>query len=328
MSSQTVLVAGGAGYIGSHTAKALHMAGLTPLVLDNLSTGHRSNIRFGPFYETGIADAAAVRRIAEEHHPVGAILFAGYIAVGESTGNPRKYFYNNVTELLALLDALLDCGIRRIVFSSSAAVYGIQDKMPLTEDSPKSPVSPYAETKWFFERVLEWYGSAYGVKHVSLRYFNAAGADPDGELGECHQPETHLIPLAIRAALGGAPLRVFGTDYPTPDGTAIRDYIHVTDLADAHVRALEYLQRGGASLAMNLGTGQGHSVREVLQTVEGVGHTKVPVDYAPRREGDAPVLIANPARARQILEWTPQYSSLDTIVRTAWDWHRKESAGS
>lgn len=321
-SSNAVLVAGGAGYIGSHTAKFLKQSGMTPVVLDNLSTGRRHGLRYGPFHEAGISDAEAIRAIVAEHHPVGAILFAGYIAVGESTANPRKYFDNNVAHMLALLDALLDHGVRHVVFSSSAAVYGLQKQMPIREDAPKDPISPYADSKWFFERVLHWYGLAYGMRSASLRYFNAAGADPDGELGEHHDPETHLIPLAIHAAMGGKRLQVFGTDYPTPDGTAIRDYIHVTDLADAHLRALRYLLDGGATTALNLGTGQGHSVKEVVTMVEKVGGVPVPADFGPRREGDAPALVADPSKARELLDWTPQHSSLEEIVRTAWNWHK------
>ncbi len=264
----TVLVAGGAGYIGSHTCKVLKQSSFEPVVLDNLSTGHRYTLRFGPFYEGGIADAALVQRIVEERKPVGVILFAGHAYVGESTSNPRKYFGNNVTDAIAFLNALVDAGVRNIVFSSSCSIYGIQEKMPIREDSSKDPLSPYAETKLFFEKVLRWYGSAYGVRSVCLRYFNAAGADPDGELGEFHDPETHLIPLTCYAALGRTTLRVFGTDYATPDGTAIRDYIHVTDLADAHVRALHHLTNGGASLQLNVGTGTGSSVRQVIDAVE------------------------------------------------------------
>jgi UDP-glucose-4-epimerase GalE len=323
-----VLVAGGAGYIGSHTAKALKSAGLTPVVLDNFSTGHRSNVRYGPLVEADVADAAAVRALIERYRPGGAILLAGYISVGESTSQPRRYFENNVARMLELLHALLDRGVLRVVFSSSAAIYGVQERMPLSEDDPANPASPYADTKWFMERALARYGAAYGVQYTCLRYFNAAGADPGGELGERHNPETHLIPLAIRAAMGGPPLQVFGTDYPTPDGTAIRDYIHVTDLAEAHVLALRYLTEGGASAALNLGTGTGHSVRQVIEAVEQAGGCKAPTVNAPRRAGDAPVLVADPTRARAVLGWQPRLSSLQTIARTAWDWHRKGAAGA
>lgn len=319
--SETVLVAGGAGYIGSHTAKYLRNSGLTPVVLDNLCTGNRFALRYGPFYEGSIRDAALVRRIAEEHQPIGAILFAGHIDVGESARAPRKYFHNNVNAAVEFLDALLESGIPRVVFSSSCAVYGVQAKMPLNEDTPKDPVSNYAETKLFLEKVLRAYANAYGLQYAALRYFNAAGADADGELGEHHVPESHLIPLAIHAAMGGNPLRIFGDDYPTPDGTAIRDYVHVTDLADAHLRALRHLNAHEGSLTLNLGTGSGYSVRQVIDTVERVSGKKVPAHMGPRREGDAPELVCDPTRVRQILGWTPGHSSLEEIVATAWRWH-------
>jgi UDP-glucose-4-epimerase GalE len=323
----SVLVAGGAGYIGSHTAKALVQAGFQPVVLDNLSTGHRSAVKYGPFYEGSISDGTGLTEIAAKHRPVGAILFAGYIAVGESTQNPNKYFHNNVVEPMQFLEHYRELELpQNIVFSSSAAVYGIQGKEPIGESSPMDPLSPYAETKLFFERVLRWYGSAYGMKSACLRYFNAAGADPDGELGECHGPETHLIPLALAAITGGAPLRVFGTDYETPDCTAIRDYIHVTDLADAHIRALRHLMtEGSTSFVANLGTGTGTSVREVIQMVEKVAGKTVPVEYGPRREGDAPALVADASYVRKLLGWVPQHSSLESIIQTAWAWHTREA---
>lgn len=323
----TVLVAGGAGYIGSHTAKVLLKAGIQPVVLDNLSTGFPYTVKFGPFYEGAISDASLVRKIVETHRPQGAILFAGHAYVGESTSNPRKYYGNNIVEAIAFLNNLLDAnGPKSIVFSSSCSIYGIQEKVPISETSSQDPLSPYAETKAFFEKILRWYGSAYGVRYACLRYFNAAGADPEGELGENHDPETHLIPLTILAAMGKDRLRVFGTDYATPDGTAIRDYIHVTDLADGHVRALRRLNDGGESFAVNLGTGQGYSVREVIRQVEQTGGNAVPADYGPRREGDAPALVADPRLARELLGWIPQHSSLEEIVRTAWNWYARKTA--
>jgi len=318
-----VLVAGGAGYIGSHTAKFLRDAGYVPIVLDNLCTGNRFALRYGPFYEGAISDAALIRRIVDQYRPQGAILFAGHIDVGESARAPRKYFHNNVSEAVCFLDALLDAGLNRVVFSSSCAVYGIQPKMPLSEDTPKDPVSVYAETKLFLEKVLQSYGSAYGLKYAALRYFNASGADRDGEIGELHTPESHLIPLAIQAALGGSALRIFGEDYPTPDGTAVRDYIHVNDLADGHLRALRYLVNGGESVALNLGTGSGYSVRQVIDTVERISGRKVPFTMGPRREGDAPELVCDPRRVRETLGWIPQHSSLEEIVTTAWRWHNE-----
>jgi UDP-arabinose 4-epimerase len=318
-----VLVAGGAGYIGSHTAKFLRNAGYLPVVLDNLCTGNNFSLRYGPFHQGSISDAALIRRIVDQYKPIGAILFAGHIDVGESARAPRKYFHNNVCEAVNFLDALLDAGVNRVVFSSSCAVYGIQPKMPLSEDTPKDPVSTYAETKLFLEKVLNAYSSAYGLKYAALRYFNASGADHDGEIGEHHEPESHLIPLAIYAALGGSPLRIFGEDYPTPDGTAVRDYIHVNDLADGHLRALRYLVDGGDSVALNLGTGAGYSVRQVIDAVERVSGKKVPAHMGPRREGDAPELVCDPRRVRETLGWIPQHSSLEEIVSTAWRWHNE-----
>ncbi len=324
-----VLIAGGAGYIGSHTAKLFYQAGIVPVVLDNLSTGNRAALRFGPFYEGSIADSRLIGRISEQHQPIGAILFAGAAYVGESTENPRKYFRNNVSDSICFLDAIVDAGIRRVVFSSSCCVYGnVQESISIREDRATAPLSPYGETKLFLEKVLRWYGSAYGLQSICLRYFNAAGADTEGELGELHDPETHLIPLAIQAALGGKPLRIFGTDYATPDGTAIRDYTHVTDLADGHLRALKHLLDGGESLTLNLGTGIGHSVRQVIRAVEQQAGLAVPINYGPRRDGDAPALVADPSRAREVLGWVPEYSSLETIVSTAWRWYREVDRAS
>jgi len=321
-----ILVAGGAGYIGSHTAKQLRREGFTPVVLDNLVTGNRFAARFGPFVEGSISDAELVRRVVEEHTIAGAILFAGHAYVGESTQHPRKYFSNNIKAAISFADALIDAGVNKLVFSSSCSIYGTQERMPIGEDAPKNPLSPYAETKLFFERVLRAYDSAYGFRSVCLRYFNAAGADPEGEIGENHDPETHLIPLTIYAAMGRIKLNVFGTDYPTPDGTAIRDYIHVTDLADAHIRGLRYLLEGRPSVQLNCGTGTGHSVREVIAMVERVSGRPVPVEFGPRREGDAPALIADPAKVREVLGWNPQVSSLESIVSTSWKWHSELSA--
>jgi UDP-arabinose 4-epimerase len=322
-SNPAILVAGGAGYIGSHTAKELRLAGMNPIVLDNLCTGNRESVRFGPFYEGSIADHELVREIIAEHDPSCAILFAAHAYVGESVENPRKYFRNNVTEAIQFLDGILDAGLRRVVFSSSCSVYGNPVAVPIDESSSTGPLSPYAETKLICEKVLRHYDSAYGLSYACLRYFNAAGADPEGVLGEHHDPETHLIPLTIQAALGGAPLRVFGTDYPTPDGTAIRDYTHVADLAAGHLRALEYLLGGGQSVTLNLGTGTGHSVRQVIEAVELEASAPVPIEYGPRRAGDAPALVADASRARAVLGWVPEYPSLQAIVHTAWQWHSR-----
>ena len=317
-----ILVTGGAGYIGSHTAKALSRAGIEPVVLDNLSAGHRWAVRWGPLVEGDLADGVLVRRVLQDYAIEAVLHFAASAYVGESMADPRKYFHNNVANSLALLDAMLDVGVKRIVFSSTCATYGAPETVPLPEEHPQRPVNPYGESKLMVERLLYWYGHAYDLRWVDLRYFNAAGADHDGDLGEAHSPETHLIPLVIQAALRERPvIEVYGTDYPTPDGTAIRDYIHVSDLADAHVRALCYLLDGGQSHALNLGTGRGHSVREVIRAVEQVCGCSIPVREVARRRGDPPALVGDPQRVAEILGWRPAYPDLERIVQTAWRWH-------
>ena len=321
--SQSILIAGGAGYIGSHTAKYFKRHGYEPVVLDNLVTGNRFALRFGPFYEAAIDDDAQIGAIVAEHGIEDAVFFAAHAYVGESIGDPAKYLRNNVSAALAFLEAIRLAGIRRLIFSSSCSVYGIQAAMPIVEQSPTGPLSPYAESKLFFEQALRWYGSAYGLRSVSLRYFNAAGADPTGEIGESHDPETHLIPLAIYAALGSGSLQVFGSDYPTLDGTAVRDYVHVNDLADGHLRALRYLRDGGDSTIINLGAGTGTSVRDIIRTVETVSGRPVPHRFLPRRPGDAPALVADHALARSVLGWQAQASSIENIIGTAWNWHSR-----
>lgn len=319
-----VLVTGGAGYIGSHTAKALARAGHEVVVLDNFSGGHRWAVKWGPCVEGDLGDAPLVTQALKTYGIDAVLHFAASIQVGESVRDPKKYFWNNVVNTLRLLDAMLAAGVPHIVFSSSAAVYGNPERVPIPEAHPTRPVNPYGDTKLMMERALQWYGAAYGIRWAALRYFNAAGADPDGELGEEHDPESHLIPLVIRAALGRAPyVEVFGTDYATPDGTAIRDYIHIEDLADAHVKALQYLARGGESRALNLGTGKGHTVREVVAAVSKVSGTPVPVRDAPRRAGDPPALVADPGQATSLLGWKPRYAGLSEIVESAWKWHKK-----
>jgi len=321
-----VLVTGGAGYIGSHTAKALAKAGHEVVVLDNFGAGHRWAVKWGPCVEGDLADPAVVKSALKAYGIDAVLHFAASIQVGESVRDPKKYFWNNVVNTLRLLDAMIEAGVAHIVFSSSAAVYGNPEKVPIPEEHPTRPVSPYGDTKLMMERALEHYGAAYGVRWMALRYFNAAGADPEGELGEEHDPETHLIPLVIRAALGRSPhVEVYGTDYPTPDGTAIRDYIHIADLADAHLKALEYLARGGESRALNLGTGQGHTVREVMAAVAKVRGSPVPTRDAPRRAGDPPALVADPTKATGLLKWKPRCSDLATIVGSAWKWHSRNS---
>jgi UDP-glucose-4-epimerase GalE len=322
-----ILITGGAGYIGSHCAKMAAAQGIEPVVLDNLTAGHRWAVRWGPLVEGDVGDANLLRRILREHKIEAVIHFAANCYVGESVTDPRKYFHNNAVNSLTLLDAVVDAGITSIVFSSSCATYGIPHEVPITELSPQRPVNPYGESKLFVEKMLHWYGVAYHVRSVALRYFNAAGADPDGELGERHVPETHLIPLVLDAALGRRPfVSVYGSDYPTPDGTAVRDYVHVTDLADAHLRALQYLQAGGPSTALNLGSETGYSIREVVSAAERIAGAPFSIRFEDRRPGDPPVLVADCRKAREVLGWRPQFSSLDTILESAYRWHSSASA--
>lgn len=319
----SILVTGGAGYIGSHTCKALHNAGFTPVTFDNLVYGHREAVKWGPFIEGDLNDRLLLERVIRKHAVAAVIHFAAYAYVGESMQYPEKYFSNNVVNTLNLLDAMKSCSTGYIVFSSTCATYGIPQSLPIDEQHPQNPVNPYGESKLFIERALKWYEVAHGLKSVPLRYFNAAGADAEGEIGEDHTPETHLIPLVIEAALGiRRHVEIFGADYPTPDGTAIRDYIHVADLGDAHVKALEYLLAGGDSVALNLGTGRGYSVKEVISAVETVCGMSIQTQLAPRRPGDPAELVANAVNARQRLGWVPRHSSLENIATTAWEWHQ------
>jgi UDP-glucose-4-epimerase GalE len=322
----SILIVGGAGYIGSQTAKRVAQAGLEPVVFDNLVYGHAWAVKWGKFIEGDLGDGALIKRVLEEHKVTAVVHFAAYAYVGESVTNPRKYFRNNVVGTLNLLDAMLDAGVRDVVFSSTCATYGDPIRVPIDEQHPQSPVNPYGESKLAVERVLSWYQRAYSMRFAALRYFNAAGADPDGEVGEDHDPETHLIPLAIEATMGGPGLQIFGTDYPTPDGTAIRDYIHVQDLADAHIAALQRLQDGATSLFVNLGTGHGHSVREVITSVEKVTGKKVPAKEVGRRAGDPPSLVADASLAAKVLGWKARIPELDTIVEHAYRWRQKRPA--
>jgi UDP-glucose-4-epimerase GalE len=325
-----ILVVGGAGYIGSHAARALRRSGYEVVIYDNLSTGFRRLARGFELVEGDIADDARLRPVLARADAV--MHFAAHAYVGESVMEPRKYFGNNVVGAFRLLNSALDAGIRRFVFSSSCAVYGMPGQIPITEPTPREPVNPYGASKLFFENALEAYDRAYGLRSVSLRYFNAAGADESGEIGEMHDPETHLIPLALAASAANAPeLKIYGSDYPTSDGTCVRDYIHVNDLADAHVRALQYLETHGAekcrdenggSLAINLGTGRGHSVLEIIQAAERATGRKVRRTIGPRRPGDPPILVADAAKAQRVLGWTAQRSLAD-IVASAWTWMQK-----
>ncbi|MBY3335184.1 UDP-glucose 4-epimerase GalE [Rhizobium laguerreae] len=313
-----ILVTGGAGFIGSHICKALSRAGMIPVTYDNLSTGHADSVRWGPLIRAELADAAALRRTLAEFSPDCVIHCGANAYVGESVEMPRKYYRNNVVGSLTLLEACLDQDIDRIVFSSSCATYGVPASLPIREESPQHPVNPYGRTKLIFEMALEDFAAAYGIRFAALRYFNAAGADPDGELAERHQPETHLIPRALLAAAGRLErLDIFGTDYATEDGTCVRDYIHVSDLAQAHLAAVNHLLADGGSLSVNLGSGRGTSVHEILEAIHRASGREVPVRYRSRRVGDPPILFANTARAKAELGFSPAFSDIDTIIRTA-----------
>ena len=313
-----VLVVGGAGYIGSHAARALRRSGLDVLIYDNLSTGFDF---LAKGFEMVVGDIQDGDKLSQALKQTDAVMhFAAHAYVGESVVNPRKYYRNNLEGGLALLNTMIDSGRSLpIIFSSTCAVYGVPKKMPLTEDHPLAPINPYGVSKFFFEQALESYDTAYGLKSARLRYFNAAGADENGETGEYHDPEPHLIPLALRAATGAGELQVFGDDYPTPDGTCIRDYINVDDLAEAHVIALQHLQAGNPSFTVNLGTGQGTSVKEVIYAVEEATGRKVPTKIVPRRAGDPPALVADPTQAQQLLRWRARRPLKDSVA-TAWKW--------
>jgi UDP-glucose-4-epimerase GalE len=318
-----VLVIGGAGYIGSHAARVLRKHGHEVVIFDDLSTGFEFLAKGFEFIRGDLGDIAAVKPALQR---VDAVMhFAAYAYVGESVTNPRKYFHNNVESALALLNTAIDVGIKAFVFSSTCAVYGIPSKVPITEETVRQPINPYGVSKLFFEHALEAYSRAYGLRYAALRYFNAAGADESGEIGELHNPETHLIPLALAATTEkGQPLQIFGEDYPTPDGTCIRDYIHVNDLAEAHALALARLVAGSESFAVNLGTGQGCSVLEIVRAAEQITGNSVRRIMGPRRPGDPPALVADPTRAQQLLQWKAKYS-LQDIVSTAWNWAQRES---
>jgi UDP-arabinose 4-epimerase len=322
-----VLVTGGAGYVGSHACRALRAAGLTPVTYDNLSRGFRQLVRYGPLEEGDILDEARLGEVLQKHRPFAVMHFAAFAYVGESVQAPLDYYRNNFAGALSLVAAMRKCEVERLVFSSTCAVYGTPEKQPMTETLPLAPINPYGRSKLMVEQVLQDAAAAYAFRSVSLRYFNASGADPSGEIGEMHEPETHLIPRALMAANGEIDaIDIFGTDYPTADGTAIRDYIHVCDLADAHVGALRYLETGRESIALNLGTGRGHSVREILDSVERVTGYAPRTRVAGRRPGDPARLVADPTAATEVLGFAPKWTDIDETVASAWKWHRHDQS--
>ena len=318
MNPRKILVTGGAGYIGSHTVHLLLEQGHDVTVVDNLSKGHRHNVPAERLHVLDVADTAALAGLMRQKQCDAVIHFAAFIAVGESMREPERYFTNNLSGSLSLLTAMMQAGVKRIVFSSTAAVYGNPPGSPILETFPIQAVNPYGESKVMVETLLRWFDDIHHLRSVALRYFNACGADPEGRLGEEHDPETHLIPLLLRAVITGQPVTVFGDDYDTPDGTCIRDYVHVNDLAQAHILAVEHLMAGGASQQFNVGTGTGHSVMEVIRAVEEVTGKKVPYVVGPRREGDPPRLVASPDRLRKRLGWNPSFPDLHRIVEHAW----------
>jgi UDP-arabinose 4-epimerase len=322
-----VLVTGGAGYVGSHACKALYQAGYLPVVYDSLERGNSWAVKWGPLEVGNLHDATRLREVLLKYKPVAVFHFAAYAYVGESVNKPYDYYWNNLAGSISLFNAVVNAGIKKLVFSSTCSTFGIPETVPISVDHPQRPINPYGASKLMVERVLADFESAYGLKSVSLRYFNAAGADPQSEIGEAHDPETHLVPLALFVAKGKlSSLTVFGTDYPTPDGTCVRDYVHVSDLADAHVLALDYLKRGGGTCGLNLGTGKGYSVAEVIKATTDVTGRPINVTLGPRRIGDPPYLVADPARAMQVLGWTPKYPNINNQIEHAWKWLMLERA--
>jgi UDP-arabinose 4-epimerase len=322
---KTILVTGGAGFVGSHACKALARAGYVPITFDNLERGHRWAVKWGPFEQGDLRNESDLKHVFAKWQPEAVVHFAAYAYVGESVAEPMKYYENNVGGTAKLLAACASHGCAKFVFSSTCATYGIPEKLPLTEASPQLPVNPYGYSKLVVERMLREAEEAYGIRHVALRYFNAAGADPDGEIGELHLPEPHLIPLVLFAALGKRPaIQILGNDYPTNDGTCIRDYVHVCDLADAHVAALDWLAAGNESQRFNLGNGLGFSVTEVIRTSREVTNHAIETEICPRRPGDPPMLISDSTKARQLLRWTPKYPDLAQQISHAWRWFRDE----
>lgn len=325
--SKEILVVGGAGYVGSHTVIKLIEKGYRPIILDNLSTGHREAVLGETFYDCDLADLSRLKEVFSKHSIDSVMHFGANCYVGESVVNPHKYFKNNVGNTLNLLEAMLEAEVKKFIFSSTAATYGNPVKIPIDEAHPQEPCNPYGLSKLFVEKIISSYEKAYGIKHIYLRYFNAAGADPEGRIGEDHYPETHIIPLLLQTASGiKKRFTIFGNDYETSDGTCIRDYVHVMDIADAHVRSLEYLNNTKTSNEFNLGSSMGYSVREIIAKAEEVTGKKIPVEYQDRREGDPSILIAGCKKAREVLDWRPHYSIEKTIL-TAWNWHKDHPKG-
>ena len=327
MANPTILVTGGAGYIGSHAVLALREAGYEVVILDNLVYGHRDIVETVlkvELIQGDIADRALLDKIFKTREFAAVMHFAAYAYVGESVSQPAKYYRNNVAGTLTLLEAMCDAGIKNFVFSSTCATYGVPEQIPVSEDQPQQPINPYGMSKLMVEHILDDFDRAYGLRSVRFRYFNAAGADPQGRLGEDHSPETHILPLVLLTAMGKREsISIYGTDYDTPDGTCLRDYIHVTDLAQAHILGLEYLLKGGSTEVFNLGNGQGFSIREVIEAARVVTGRPIAVTLADRRPGDPPILVGSGEKAKQVLGWNPQYTDLETILKHAWQWHQK-----
>ena len=324
--TDTVLVTGGAGYIGSHTCKALSALGYLPVTLDSLIYGHTWAVKWGPLITGDITDSLVLDQVFSKYRPKAVIHFAAFAYVGESVDHPAKYYQNNVIGSIAILDAMRRHGCRNIIFSSSCATYGIPRQIPIPENHPQFPINPYGRSKLMMEQIFQDYGSAYGLSYAILRYFNAAGADPDGQIGEEHDPEPHLIPVLLQTVLEQrSHTDVYGTDYDTPDGTAIRDYIHVTDLARAHVMALKYLAESRQNLCINLGTGRGYSIMEVIRAVQQVTGKSVTYRTVGRRPGDPPILVAKPEYAYSMLGWKPDFCEINATIATAWNWHQSQS---
>lgn len=324
-----MLVTGGAGYVGSHACKALSKAGFLPVTYDNLERGHRSAVKWGPLEIGGLHDRQRLAEVLARYKPTGILHFAAYAYVGESMDKPAAYYWNNVAGSISLLEAASEAGVGKVVFSSTCSTFGIPASVPIDEEHPQRPINPYGTSKFMVERILADFDRAYSIRSVSLRYFNAAGADPDGEIGEAHEPETHLVPLLLRVASGAMPsITINGSDYPTVDGTCVRDYVHVSDLAEAHIAALRYLDQGMGTCGLNLGIGKGWSVAEVIAIAREVTGRPIPAIPGPRRPGDPPALVANPERAMRLLHWQPRYPHIRTQIEHAWRWHQGLTASS